>query len=327
MSICRLSFCWLFWLLPTLLSASDWANKIFPVKEHQFGVVARGAKAEYRFEFENPYKEELVIRGVRTSCGCTTVATTSQRIGSRQKAAIVATLNTTSYTGAKTATITIEFVQPFYAEVQLRVSGTIRTDLIMTPPDAFLGAIREGDSKEIQLAVKRLNRTDWRITDVRSACSDFKVSLSDPIIEQNSTKYVLTLRTLPTLAVGGIQQRVSLVTNDPDGSAVDIMVTGTVQPTLSVNPESVTLGKLSVDDNFSRQLIIRADRPFAIRSVACPDKRFTFDPSSESKKLHTLRMRFNAQGPAGTVAQQVRIVTDLPGDRYTEFLVTGEVIP
>jgi len=51
--------------------AQDWAKKMFKVTKHDFGTVARGAKSEFRFEFENIYEEDLHIAGVRSSCGCT----------------------------------------------------------------------------------------------------------------------------------------------------------------------------------------------------------------------------------------------------------------
>ncbi len=39
----------------------EWAKKMFKETEHDFGTVARGAKAEYRFVFENIYLEDIHI--------------------------------------------------------------------------------------------------------------------------------------------------------------------------------------------------------------------------------------------------------------------------
>ena len=52
----------------------DWAQKMFKVTDHDFGTVARGAKAEYRFVFENVYLEDVHIANVYASCTCTTSA-------------------------------------------------------------------------------------------------------------------------------------------------------------------------------------------------------------------------------------------------------------
>ena len=50
-------------------SAQEWAKKMFKVTSHSFGSVARGAKAEYQFELQNLYEEEVHVAAVRTSCG------------------------------------------------------------------------------------------------------------------------------------------------------------------------------------------------------------------------------------------------------------------
>src|SRR5205807_9771104 len=48
----------------------DWARKMFSESSHDFGTVARGAKVEHRFQFNNPYQETAHVAGVRSSCGC-----------------------------------------------------------------------------------------------------------------------------------------------------------------------------------------------------------------------------------------------------------------
>ena len=53
------------------LPAQDWARKLFVTTEHDFGSVARGAKAEYRFIVTNNLQGDVHIASVRSSCGCT----------------------------------------------------------------------------------------------------------------------------------------------------------------------------------------------------------------------------------------------------------------
>ena len=53
-------------------AGKEWARKMFETRSHDFGSVARGAKAVYEFPLENIYGEDIRIAGVRSSCGCTT---------------------------------------------------------------------------------------------------------------------------------------------------------------------------------------------------------------------------------------------------------------
>ena len=76
------------WLwLPVILLAGagaaqgqDWARKMFTDTSHDFGVVAKGSKAQFRFKVRNVYEEPAHISGVRSSCGCTS-AEASKTVG------------------------------------------------------------------------------------------------------------------------------------------------------------------------------------------------------------------------------------------------------
>lgn len=59
-------------LLATPCVAQEWADKMFKTRNHDFGNIARAAKAEFAFELTNLYLEDVHIAGVRASCGCTT---------------------------------------------------------------------------------------------------------------------------------------------------------------------------------------------------------------------------------------------------------------
>ena len=48
-------------LISVPASAQDWAVKMFQTLSHDFGVVARGEKAEFAFVLENLYVEDVHI--------------------------------------------------------------------------------------------------------------------------------------------------------------------------------------------------------------------------------------------------------------------------
>lgn len=150
-------------------SAQEWAKKMFTTTSHNFGSVARGAKAEFSFEFENLYEEDLHVASVRSSCGCTTPTITKRDLKTFEKSQVVATYNTRSFLGQKGATITVVIDKPYYAEVQLSIEGYIRSDVVFDPGEVNFGEVEQFNASEKTLTVSYAGRTDWRITDVRSA--------------------------------------------------------------------------------------------------------------------------------------------------------------
>ena len=57
---------------------------------------------------------------------------------------IVAIFNTTAFLGQHGATITVVLDKPFYAEVQLHVSGFIRSDVQIEPGSVQMGQFEQG---------------------------------------------------------------------------------------------------------------------------------------------------------------------------------------
>ncbi|MGA2443688.1 MAG: DUF1573 domain-containing protein, partial [Tepidisphaeraceae bacterium] len=70
-------------------SAQEWAAKMFSTTSNDFGVVARGTKAEYSFALENLYVEDVHIADVRASCSCTTPEIKMPTLKTHEKGAIL----------------------------------------------------------------------------------------------------------------------------------------------------------------------------------------------------------------------------------------------
>ncbi len=120
---------------------------MFKATEHDFGTVARGSKAEYRFVFENLYMEDVHIAGVRTSCGCTTPSVENATVKTYDQGDILAHFNTPTFLGQRAATLTVTIDKPFYAEVQLHIKGFIRNDVLVDPGSVQIGSVDQGTAR------------------------------------------------------------------------------------------------------------------------------------------------------------------------------------
>src|SRR5437763_5595309 len=175
-------------------SAKEWAQKMFQTTSHDFGHVARGAKAEFAFELQNLYEEDVHIADVRTSCGCTTPTITKPTLKTWEKGSIVATLNTRSFVGQRNSTLTVIIDKPYYAELHLTIAGYIHSYVDFQPGVAALGDVEQGMVGAQEVAVTYGGRGDWQITDVRSANSHLEVELADPVRQPGVISYKTTVR-------------------------------------------------------------------------------------------------------------------------------------
>ena len=126
-----------------------------------------GPRPSTEFAFSNIYLEDVHMAAVHTSCGCTSVRIANDSLKTYEKGAIVATFNTPSFLGQHGATITVTFDKPFYAEVQLHVSGYIRSDVVFDPGSVQIGDLEQGTSTRRKVTVNYAGRPDWKIVDVR----------------------------------------------------------------------------------------------------------------------------------------------------------------
>ena len=313
--------------IPSQASAEQWAEKLFEETSFDFRTVGRGTKTEHHFKMRNPFKEDVHIAAVRTSCGCTTPSLTQDTLKTFEEGAVVATFNTNTFVGKKAATITVVFDRPFYAEVQLKVSGYIRTDVTFDPPEVSFGEFAAEDVRDQEIVITHLGSRPWAITDVRSHCEHLKVRLDPPERTSGMVRYRMMVQTKPGIPEGELRERLTLVTSDSDVPTIEMAVEGRVRETLTVSPAAVSLGTASPGQAIEKRLVVKGDEEFEVREVRCGDKRFTFKIPEGKKKLHFVNLTFVGDDKSGSVSQEVQIVTSLEGDRSAKCVVTGSVTP
>src|SRR5438067_1611998 len=284
-----------FTLAPAVCPAKEWAQKMFTAVSHDFGHVARGAKAEFAFELQNIYEEDIHIADVRTSCGCTTPTISKPTLKTWEKGSIVATLNTCSFVGQRDSTLTVVIDKPFYADVQLTIAGYIHSDVDFQPGVAALGDIEQGRSGEQTVTVTYRGPYNWQISDVRSANTHLEVELADPVRQPGVVSYKMTVRVKPGAPAGTLQDQLTLVTNDQRMPTVVLPVEGRVTPPLSVNPSPLMFGTLAPGQSATKQLVLTGKQPFRVLSIAPDNEAVQLKNAPEvTKKVHLIPVTVTA---------------------------------
>lgn len=270
------------------VSGQEWTTRMFGTTEHDFGTVARGAKAEYEFVFSNIYLEDVHVASVRTSCGCTSARIANDSLKTYEKGAIVANFNTPSFLGQHGATITVVFDKPFYAEAQLHVSGYIRSDVVFEPGSVQIGDLEQGTATKQKVTINYAGRNDWKIVDVRGTNDHLSVNLAEAGRNAGQVSYEMTVHVDKSLPTGYVNEYLMLVTNDLQATQIPLLVEGRVLPAVTVSPSSLFMGVVEPGKTVTRQLVVKGKKPFRILSITCDDKSFTFGKVADKtpKTLH-----------------------------------------
>lgn len=279
-----------------LTSYAGWADAAFPIKTHEFGSVAVASKTEFRFPVTNTTNNTIHIQTVRASCGCTTPIVETPYIAPGQTGFIVARFNTDTFRGKKGATLTVVIDQPSYTEVRLRVDGYIRQDMVFSPGSIEFGKLNHGQSHEQSAKIMYAGRDDWSVVDVlsNSPWMTVKVKLNDRGPQRATYEVFVTLD--PTAPAGFFQDEIIVVTNDRAMPRVPLRVSGDLQSSLTVSPQSIAIGSVKPGESVQRQLFVRGREPFLIDSIEAKGFDVTFTPATEAKAVHVFMATFTANG-------------------------------
>jgi len=309
-------------------SAQEWASKMFEIKSHDFGTVARSAKTEFEFAFTNLYVEDVHVSGVRSSCGCTTPSVVTPTVKTYEKGVIKAVFNSHLFLGQKGATLTVTFDKPFYAEVQLQVRGYIRGDVAITPGSVQMGNVEEGQPAQKVVTVNHSGNNAWQVTGVKTNNPHLTAQAVPAAGNFGSANYNLVVHLDPKAPAGYFRDNVMLMTND--AQQIPVLVEGRVVSGITVSPNSLFMGNLQRGQTATKQIVIQGSQPFKIRAITCDDPNFSFkiNPNAEAKTVHVVPVTYVAGAGQGKVVKSIQIETDMsaPSQVSAYAVITPESV-
>lgn len=307
-----------------LAIAEDWATKMFKVRTHDYGVVARNAKTVFEFDIENPYAVDVHIAGVRASCGCTTPQVTKELLTTYEKGSVLAIYNTDKFLGKRGATLTVTFDRPRFAEVQLTVTGFIRSDVLVEPGAVEFGSIDQSTPAEKTARIRYFGGTPgWAVQNVE--CKNPHLDVACNPIQGQAGAYDLVVRLKPSAPEGYFTDQVTLATNDPQVPKLPITVEGQVVAPISVSPSTVLLGVVQHGQQVQQKLIVKGKVPFKILGITPNNDRFDFKYNDSAKKLHIVPFTFTAGNKTTKVIETIQVQTD-QGEAAVTCTITAAVV-
>lgn len=294
-------------------SAQEWAEKLFSVHSHDFGTLARDAKAEFEFVVTNNYLQDIHIASARASCGCTQVTIKNATLKTYEQGAILAHINTQAFRGQRGATITVTLDQPSAATVQLHVSAFIRDDVAFNPSSIDFGSVDAGNGSEQRVAVSRLTSGDWRVLDVKSSNPHLSAEVLGSQRNGPWMTSELRVRLDNQAPVGYLQDHLLLRTSDSATASIPLQIEGRIVSNITVSPSSLFMGVVHPGQKVTKQLIVQGKKPFRITAIQCENASFQLGSTSETqaKEVHVVPITFIATSAPGKVVQTIRIQTDL----------------
>lgn len=296
--------------LTSVSDAQDWARKMFKEYNHDFGNVPMGEIPEFRFPIENIYKEDIRIRSVSSSCGCTIASATKNVLKMWEKGEIVCRFNSPAVgLGFKEATITVRFDRPFVGECQLTVKGTIVSGVSFTPPAIDFGQVTDMNLPIKTIRVSSKGNPNFRIADVKSTSSHIKVlGIREVGRRGGLVNYELSAQLKPSVPKGYAQGELFVVFEEnanrppnmpPILRQAPIKFNAKVVSAFQVAPEVMTIGPVKPGEEVKQKVFLTADHPFTVTDVRCHSQAFSVKADQKAKKVHIVEVTYTGEDKPG----------------------------
>jgi hypothetical protein len=308
-------------LWATPCGASEWARKMFETTFHDFGMIAAGAEAEYKFTFKNHLVSDVHVARVYRSCGCVSVRIENSDLKTYERSAIIASVNSRSIRASQRSTITVVFDRPAYAQVQLDIKVYIRGDVVVEPTSVAFGEVDLGVAAKRTVKVTHYGNRNWRILDARGSADYLEASLSEPAQNGSRISCDLQVTVKEGAPAGYIQEEILLGTSEGADRQIRVMVQGHVVPEIRAGPAALSFGSMAPHEDVTKRLIVSGKKPFRIISaeVDCEGFQFEVPEDGEAKRLHVVPVKFTANDKPGAFAKRIFINTD-QGERSASVL-------
>ena len=308
------------WASPTLATQ---LSSMFVSQSHDFGTVARAAKTEHRFYFDNPYNEPIRVRSVRTSCGCTTPIVETHDVPAHGRGSILAKFNTGTHTGQRAATLTVTFDKPVFGEVQLHVKGYVRTDVVFSPGEASFGSIDQGSEKTLDVALDYAGRSDWQIVGMNTSEQFISATAQEVSRANGRVRYNVSIKIAADAPAGPLQSELIVLTNDRKLTRVPLRIDANILAGLTVSPSTIAMGDVDASESVKQLVLVKGQKPFTILAIESDVLDVDTDLSSAPRAMHPLQLTIKPK--AGDLGREIKgsvvIKTDMPDKPEIELVV------
>jgi hypothetical protein len=211
------------------LGFADKGPKIqFKELKWDFGNKKQGEVLTHTFSFKNAGDETLVIRRVRTSCGCAAAMLSKKELDPGEKGELQAKFNTQGYYGEQNKFIYVESNDPSESVTQLMISASIevppspRIELDSYTTD--LGLVLEGEDLETEFNISNKGELELTVTPFHKDAVFFIKGrkISPPLKVAAGKTQQVEVRIPARKKKGLVREFVRLQSNDPMRSTLSL---------------------------------------------------------------------------------------------------------
>jgi Protein of unknown function (DUF1573)/Flagellar-associated PapD-like len=279
---------------------------------YDFGSALEGHMMSYAFKIKNEGKSELIIRGTKTSCGCTVAAPSKTHLAPGEEAEIKVGFDTRFQKGHQVRTILAYTNDPDNPTIAMTIQGTVKQQVSATPPQLDFGSVKQGAGATKDVTINDLvgGGKDFKVGPIDNSNKSIKVEQIPGPGGAPGTTLKVTL--LPSMPTGPFDDTIRITTNR---IPAQIDVFGTVAGDLSLDPAQISFGIVKTGQDAIRILKLSNSSTRAVKVLGItstdPSVSASAEPVAPGKEYKiTVMLRRGAA--EGQLRGDLAIQTDDP---------------
>ncbi len=269
--------------------AQSWAQSLFPESSHNFGTVARAAKAEHVFNFKNDSDQNIEILSVTASCTCTKPEVPQKVIKPGEEGQIIAKYQTRLFSGQRGATLNVSIKKGnSIGTAMLKVDGFIRQDVVVHPESVEMQGVLVSEGGSNKIKILYAGRSDWKITEIKCEQPNLEFSLQETLRQNGRVEYELETIIPKNYPSGEIRDMITVFTNDRNLTSFPVSLTANVVQPIRV-ADSLVLNVFE-GDTVIEKLLLASSSEFQIIDYLCESCPVDVKLDGEKRKVHQLEI-------------------------------------
>lgn len=308
------------------LNPDEAPSIVFEDLNHDFGTIYAGEKAEHLFKFENRGKGDLVIKHVKTSCGCTAAVSTKENIPPGGSSEIRATFSAGQDPVKIKKEITVTTNDPVTPLVKLSITGNIIKEIITNPQWINFGNITKGETgtKTVEISPG----TDFKL-EVTGVESDNPNVIASYKKHENEKSYIVDAVMKGDAPIGNLKGKITVATNSTKQQKVVIPFSSNITGDVLVSQSVLAYGIVTQGKESVRKLIVTLrKKDIDIKDVEVTSAFFSANikPGTNADlPYREVEVKLKDDAPVGKITGSIKIHTSSELQPVVEIPVFGEV--
>ena len=280
---------------------------------YDFGTVLGGQHVNHSFTVRNIGTKDLILNGVKTSCGCTAAAPSINRVPPGGDSQIAVTFDTHFQKGHRERTITVYSNDPANPNLLMTLQGNVEVEVEAAPADVMFGKVHQGTeaTREVLISDLAKGSKGFNVGPLSNSSANIKVASESR--KDGKPGAILKVTLLKSMPIGQFDDSIDVVNNR---KPIQVHVSGIVTGDLTLNPAQVSFGIVPSKQSVVRILRLTNEGSHAVNvlGVSSTDQSViaSVEPVRPGKEYKiTVELRKNT--PDGQLRGSLAIRTDDAG--------------